>query len=377
MMIGRPLDWTVWHFRHARESVRQALRGPSRERDLLVQAFKSAGAATLAWIVAEVWLDAPLSFLAPWVALVMVHTTVYRSVVRGATQVIAVTFGVVIATSAFVLVGDRTLALVLVLVVMMPVVNWRRLGEQAIYAPLTAVLVITSGLPSWHALVSRLLETALGTVIGVGVNAFIFPPVHLRDARAAIDGLAKDVAGLLERLASGLRDDWSAEDARGWLRRAEGIRHEIDDAWAAIRWGQESLRLNPRSRPGDRRSKDLSPLLLPLEIVGKQSLGICRTLVDAAEEGMPDPDPRFVTFYADMLEHSASVVHAYRVCHFSDETSDLSEAYDAARERDRKLHQRVREDEFQVDGWLIHGPLLIEVDRLLAGLDGHEDDENS
>lgn len=96
-----------------------------------------------------------------------------------------------------------------------------------------------------------------------------------------------------------------------------------------------------------------------------------------AEDGMPDPDPRFVAFYADMLEHSASAVHAYRVCHFSEETSDLSEAYDAARERDREMHRRVREDEFHADGWLIHGPLLIEVDRLLDGLGGHEQDEES
>jgi hypothetical protein len=41
---------------------------------------------------------------------------------------------------------------------------------------------------------------------------------------------------------------------------------------------------------------------------------------------------------------------------------------ESAPETGHRLHERLRAEEFRVDGWLIHGPLLIEIDRLLTGL---------
>lgn len=54
-----------------------------RERDLTIQAGKAALAACLAWAVAGWWLQAPMAFVAPWVAVVLVESTVYRSLAHG------------------------------------------------------------------------------------------------------------------------------------------------------------------------------------------------------------------------------------------------------------------------------------------------------
>ncbi|GLY79079.1 FUSC family protein [Actinoallomurus iriomotensis] len=371
-MVVRPVAWLRWHAGYALRSLRRALRGPSRERDLLVQSAKSAVAAALAWLVAYEVLHAPLASLAPWVALVMVHTTVYRSVVKGLQQGFAVVFGVVVATAGFALAGDRTVALIVVLLVTMPLVNLRTFGDQGIYGPLTAVLVVTSGQPSAHAMGWRLLETGLGMAVGVLVNALILPPTHLRDAHEAVTGVAEEIAGQLDRLGDGLAGEWDVNDARDWLRRSDDLRARTEDAWSAIRRGRESMRMNPRSRPG-RRGEDLSAVLLPLEVVAKQTQGICRTLVDAAEEGMPDPDPGFLAVYAEMLCHGATVVRAYRRRRLDTGAPDLPAVLDAAREHSGHLHGRLRADEFRLDGWLIHGPLLIEIDRMLTGLADDQD----
>jgi hypothetical protein len=371
-MVVRPVEWLRWHAGYGLRSLRRALRGPSRERDLLVQSVKSAVAAALAWVVAYELLHAPLASLAPWAALVMVHTTVYRSVVKGLQQALAVVFGVVVATGGYAVTGDRTTALIVVLLVTMPLVNWRTFGDQGIYGPLTAVLVITSGQPTGHAMAWRLVETGLGIAVGVLVNALILPPTHLRDAHESVTGVAEEIAGQLHRLGDGLAGEWDADDARDWLRRSDDLRARTEDAWAAIRRGRESMRMNPRPRPGG-RGEDLSPVLLPLEIVAKQTQGICRTLVDAGADGMPDPDPRFLAVYAEMLRHGATVVRAYRRRFLGTGAPDLPEVLESARERSGHLHERLRADEFRLDGWLIHGPLLIEIDRMLTGLAADQD----
>ena len=54
-----------------------------------MQAFKAALAACLAWAVAGWWLKAPMAFVAPWVAVMLVESTVYRSIAHGLQQVAA------------------------------------------------------------------------------------------------------------------------------------------------------------------------------------------------------------------------------------------------------------------------------------------------
>ena len=366
----RPPAWLSSRWWNACRALRRSVSGPGRERDLLTQSLKAAGAAVLAWVIARHLLGGPLAFLAPWAALVMVESTVYRSVIKSAQQLLTVLAGVLGATGGFLLTGNRTLALAVVLVVMMPLANWRDLGDQGIYGPLTAAFVLTAGEPSMHDLVLRFAETALGAGVGIVINAAVFPPVHLRDADDATMRVADEITGLLEEVAEGLRAELDRRAAERWLYRADNVRWLADDAWSAISWRRESVRLNAWQPRRVRDGRDMYPVLLPLEVVAKQTQGICRTLVDAAKDGMPSPDPRFLTFYADVLEHGAAVVRAYRGHHFGPAHSSVPQMAELARRRNRQLHGRLRSLESADDQWMIHAPLLIEVDRLLIGLDG-------
>ena len=131
-----------------RRVLRRIAAGPGRERDLLAQSLKAAAAGVLAWVIASDWLNMPLAFLAPWVAVVMVDSTVYRSVIKSVQQLLTVVIAVFVATGGYLLIGNRTAALALVLVLTMPLANWRELGDPGIYGPLTAIFVLTSGQPT-------------------------------------------------------------------------------------------------------------------------------------------------------------------------------------------------------------------------------------
>ncbi len=355
---------------NARRVLRRTLASPGRERDLLTQSFKAAGAAVLAWVIASHWLDGPLAFLAPWVAVVMVESTIYRSVIKGLQQLLTVIAGVLAASGGYLVTGNRTLALAVVLVVMMPLANWRDLGDQGIYGPLTAIFVLTTGQPTMHDLITRLAETALGAGVGVVVNAAILPPVHLRNAREATMRVADEITGLLDQVANGLRTELDQKSAQLWLDRAESLRSLTGDAWSAIRWRRESRRMNLWRQRRASRQADMSPVLLPLEVVAKQVEGICRTLVDAAEERMPSPDPRFLSFYADVLDHGAAVVRAFRSRHFGPAGSAVPQVAALARQRNDQLHHRLHSLESEDGQWMIHAPLLLEVDRMLGRLSG-------
>ncbi|WP_326685352.1 aromatic acid exporter family protein [Streptomyces microflavus] len=158
------------------------MAGP--ERDTLVQSLKAAAAAIAAWAVSGWWFQTPMALLAPWTAIAMVGSTVYQSVRTGTQQFAIIALGTVWASGAMALTRDRTMAaMLLTLPFMMLLGNYRRFGNQGIYGATTALFVITAGVSSTSTVGHRLLETLIGAAIGLLVNAFVLPPVHLRSVR--------------------------------------------------------------------------------------------------------------------------------------------------------------------------------------------------
>ncbi|CAM5734031.1 hypothetical protein SMICM304S_05212 [Streptomyces microflavus] len=104
--------------------------------------------------------------------------------VRGTQQFAIIALGTVWASGAMALTRDRTMAaMLLTLPFMMLLGNYRRFGNQGIYGATTALFVITAGVSSTSTVGHRLLETLIGAAIGLLVNAFVLPPVHLRSVR--------------------------------------------------------------------------------------------------------------------------------------------------------------------------------------------------
>ncbi|MGA5895621.1 FUSC family protein [Streptomyces venetus] len=240
----RPVDAVRREGRAAAQAARCVWRRPGRERDLVVQSLKAAAAAVLAWLVGGVWMGDPLALMAPWVALVLVQATVYSSLLQGARQFGAICIGTVLASAAQALTGNTTGALALSVPVLMLLGNWPRFGDQGIYAATTALFTLTAGSVSTSSVGHRVGQAAIGAVIGVAVNAFVLPPIHLRNVRENLAALARDSGDVLRSVAGDLREgEWDAQTAAGWLNASVQLDHRLDALRSARRWSQESLRL--------------------------------------------------------------------------------------------------------------------------------------
>lgn len=275
-------------------AVRRAWEGPGRERDLAVQAGKGALAAWVAWAVVGWWLAAPMAFVAPWVAVVLVESTVYRSVAHGLQQLVAIAVGTTLATAVALWWDSTMVAMALVLPTVLLLGQWQRLGNQGVYAATGALFVLTGGEVTVGGAAARVLEAVFGAAVGVTVNVLIRPPVYLRDARAALEDTAREAHELLGAVADGLATgEWDAHAAGDWHVRALRLGRLVDQARSAIGWGRESMRVNPLGR----RRRALSPpgekyadAVEVLDYVAVHIAGVTRTVwetADSEEAGRP------------------------------------------------------------------------------------------
>ncbi|MFD7131202.1 aromatic acid exporter family protein [Streptomyces sp. NPDC059894] len=288
-------------------AARAARDGPGRERDLVVQSLKATLAAVLAWFVASDWLSDPMALMAPWVALVLVRTTVYGSLRQAAQQWTAICAGTLLASAAQALTGDTLGALALCVPPLTLLAHWPRFGDQGVYAATTAVFTLASGTVTMPAVGHRVGQAALGAVIGVAVNALVLPPVHLRDVRENLAALAREAGGTLHAVAAGLADgDWDAATAADWSRAADRLERRHEGLRSARGWSRESLRLTT----GPLRALHRVPLDVPPESedarwgrVAGHVAALTRTLAVAADDDRTPapPEAAALRIYARLL----------------------------------------------------------------------------
>ncbi|MEW2581657.1 FUSC family protein [Streptomyces syringium] len=299
-------------------SVRRAWQGPGRERDLVVLALKATLAAVLAWSVAAWLLRNTLALMAPWVALVLVRTTVYRSVAWALQQTLAIALGTVVATAGAMVLGRPVVAMLLVLPVMLLIGNWQHFGEQGIAGATSALFTLAGGQWSAGIAADRVLAAFLGAGVGVAVNALVLPPVYLRSVEEAAGAVVRECCAILETVAEGLEEPWRYEQAVRWQERARRLPGLLRALCSAVEWAEESTRLNPehrrRARPATSRPACGEETLRTLEDVADHLQGLTRTLAEAAADSAAAGPVRHTDVtrpYADFLHKVGQALTAY------------------------------------------------------------------
>ncbi|MFH8409744.1 aromatic acid exporter family protein [Streptomyces sp. NPDC018019] len=369
--------WAWWEATAVGRTVRAAARHSGAERDTVVQSLKAAGAATGAWALTGWWLNAPLALMAPWTALALVDATVYRSLRSALQQLVVIVLGALFASAAMAATDGSTLgAMLIVLPVMTLVGTHRKLGAQGIYGATTALFVITYGAYSLTEVGHRLTETMIGAVIGVAVNAFVLPPVHLRNVHDQLRRLPREAAGLLRTMAAGLRDEeWSATDAAGWHDRARRLGQVLQALASARQWTAESSRFNPGLRM--RRTGPPPPPPEKADAVWDRATdhltAITRTLSGASGERarLTAPGAAFLRRYADLADEAATLCEAEADLLADHERADAEECYRKAHRRSGELYDELA-DEFRrlndPAAAAAGGELLVEMKQLLHEL---------
>lgn len=252
----------------------------------LVQTVKTALAGGLAWWMAGVFhLDQ--AFLTPWAAVLVVHETVYKTVSRGSQQVAATFFAVFLAFGLGITIGTGPWAIGLVILVGYLIGQLRWVKEEAGTIATTGLVVLATGsIAQPELLASRLVDTALGVVVGLAVNLVVWPPLRDRAAWSQAEQLPGELGGVLRQVADGVGADLDPKDVKAWIRGVRKVDVHIDQAWRLLWQAKESGRLNPRrSQPTGVR--ELRKVLHQLEQAVADSLSMARTVARSAENKTP------------------------------------------------------------------------------------------
>ncbi|MFF8986641.1 FUSC family protein [Streptomyces globisporus] len=325
--------WVFQEWAEVRRSARSALVEAGPERDTLVQSLKAAAAAIAAWAVSGWWFQAPMALLAPWTAIAMVGSTVYQSVRTGVQQFAIIALGTLWASAAMTLTHDRTMtAMLLTLPFMMLLGNYRRFGSQGIYGATTALFVITGGVSSTSTVGHRLLETLIGAVIGLVVNAFVLPPVHLRSVRDRLVRLVGETADVLAAMAEGLGTEDGLERVEDWHHAAGSLTVSLQNVSEARRWAMEGSRWNPGGRL--RRTGPKPPAFAEDARWGRvcaRVLALTRTLKGLRDDSeLVPPSPDFLRLLSQVLDQARHICAVESALLSGSGTDELREGRDTA-----------------------------------------------
>ncbi|MEP9365230.1 aromatic acid exporter family protein [Nocardioides sp. CN2-186] len=325
----------------------------------VTQLVKTVLAAVLAWVVATEVFNLSQSFLAPWAALLVVHATVYRTFSRGLRQVTAAVAGVLLAWAVGNTFGLDTISVAVVLTLGLALGALRWFGEESITVAATAMVVLTTGFSSDDSvLLDRLGDTAIGIVVGLAVNAAVWPPLRRRTAIAAMNRIDDSIGALLGDMGATVVDGYGADDVAVWVDRSRSIDGDLDHAWALVRQAQESGRLNPRRPARELRDpQQWSALLRRMEQAVAETRSMARTLgYHASSHDLWHPEFR--------ERWPQLVVDAGRAIDDAD-----PDAIRSARERLGSLVDDLGTADPASSQWPVHGALVINLRNTLDAMD--------
>lgn len=262
---------------------------PDVQSDML-QVIKTVIAATAAWWISLYLLDSQVPFLAPWVALMTMHVTVYQTVARGIQTAIASVLGVALSFVIGVYLEVNVWTFALAMVIGLLGARVPRLRAEGIGIATTAIFLLASGFDDQQPLlVDRLLEIGVGVAVAILVNLIIIPPLREREAAGVVDDINRRTGSVLENMAEELSSSWDTDKADAWFRETASMSQEVESAWRSVRFAKESRWVNPRYLLQLRRRKEESGETSYVEILQRVDEGVShlrhltRTLRDAPD----------------------------------------------------------------------------------------------
>jgi uncharacterized membrane protein YgaE (UPF0421/DUF939 family) len=279
-------------------------------RGSLLQVLKTSVAAIIAWLICMVVLNQPLPIFAAIAALLVVQPSVNQSFAKGVERSAGVILGVVLAYVASLLFGHSSVVVLSIIVVALLLAWGLKLSPgSTVQIPISALLVLAIGAQTPGYAVNRIIETVIGAIVGLVINAAIVPPVLLRPASEATHRLAARVASSLNGLAEALREPQTSADLDALLEHARELRPLQDKASAALKSADDSLRLNPRrGQHRDTLERDRE-LQRTLGVLVTRVVGMARALHDRySPELADDPIAASIATELDRAAHDLLLI---------------------------------------------------------------------
>ena len=213
-----------------------------------LQIAKCVVAATAAWWVSVTFLNTSFPFLAPWVALLTIDATAYRTLSRGVQSTVASLLGIGVASLVGHILGVSlwTYALALLVGLVVARVPWIR--DEGVTVATMAIFILSDGFSEQQQQFGdRMLEIGVGVLVGIAVNLLVLPPMRDRQASRYVDSVNHRMGSVLENIGEEFASSWDTDRADAWITETDAITEELNSAWSVVRFARESRRANPRS----------------------------------------------------------------------------------------------------------------------------------
>lgn len=333
-----------------------------------IQILKSVLAATLAWWTSITLLDSELPFLAPWTALLTLHTTVYRSVSRGTQTIFSSALGVLVSflIGNYLGVSLWTFALALFVGLVISLIPWIR--DEGVAVATTAIFVLSSGFGAQQPLLlDRIFEVGLGVAIGVTVNVIFVPPLRDLQAHQYVDSINRRIGDTLTGMADEFTSSWERDRADAWFREIESMKDELATAWQAVNIAHESRRLNPRTRiPALRRHRNsvdakanqtsYIDVLARVDETISHLRHLARTLDDVTQLDF-EWDSRFSAHWGAIMRDAGKAI------------ADPDAQVEPIASRITSLSQDMVDDQLPREDWTIYGSLITSTRQIAVIID--------
>jgi len=286
------------------------------KRAPILQVLKSAVATVGAWLLAGWLIPGPLPVFAAIAALLVVQPSVNQSLGKAIERSVGVIAGVAIASALGLVFGPNSwVILVAILVALVAAWSARMTAATANQVAISAMLVLALGGTSPEYALDRVLETLIGAVIGIVVNALIVPPVLAGPAREQLARLGSELAASVDRLAEALLAPQRPADLTELMLEVRLMRPMRDAAVAAISEAEESLTLNPRRSAHRGDIAEQRRLLDRLSPIVTQVGGMTRAFVDHYDDGLAtEPTVRAIAEQLHRVAHDVRLaVHLAEV----------------------------------------------------------------
>lgn len=256
----------------------------AEQRAPLIQVAKTLASMIVAWFTCLLVFPDQLPIFGAIAALLVVQDNVDQSLSKGLERVVGVLLGVTVALLTGEFLGQHSWLFIAALVAGLAL-GWllRMTPSAANQIVVSALLMIALGGLELHYGVERLVETLIGALIGVAINALVVAPVRTLPVHDALVSLTEHAAAVLRRIADALDrprdDDWLEE----MHTEARALQAERTRVHGLLREARESLRLNPRSRRYRQGLAEDDALFQRLQPIVTQIGGMSRAVYDLYE----------------------------------------------------------------------------------------------
>jgi hypothetical protein len=356
---------------------------PRRLRPTAVNVIRLTSAAVLSYLITLALTSGAIDLTGPLTALLVMQASAFSTLKMGAVRVGAVLAGVLVATLVSIWIGLTWWSLGAVIAASLILAKIFRLGEQAMEAPISAMLILGVTNPNVAAEI-RVLNTLIGAGVGVAFNLIYPPALPTRRASRAVISAAEAAAAPLDAASNGLaKGPINREQVQDWLDRVHAGTLRLKSATDTVITLKDSRRLNPRAIG----TTDIEPVLAS----GVRTLESCllsmRALFTVLLAELPTEDRPDDPYGEELRAAFAVVLHDAADCIRAFGSLVLAEVEEREEEAERSLDESLeilRETQtvltdlvtvnFQENksSWLLRGSILAAIEHVLNQLNLEE-----